>query len=52
MGVKGDWPRKVDSEKFDKNFNEAFGRKCRLHHQHDETCKEDNNTETTDKGTE
>ena len=51
MGGKGDWPRKVDPQKFGKHYENAFGKKCRLSHAHDKTCQDDTNQQEIDKRT-
>lgn len=38
---KGDKPRHLkDKDKFDKGYERAFGKKCRLNHKHTEECEE------------
>ena len=38
MAGKGDWSRPRDDKKYGKGYEEAFGKKCGINHQHDENC--------------
>ena len=38
-GGKGDKPRPIDKEQYDKEIDRIYGDYCRLSHKHDKDCK-------------